>query len=240
MHGGDILELRKEKSRDAARSRRGKENYEFYELAKLLPLPAAITSQLDKASIIRLTISYLRLRDFSCHGAPQWTQEDGHHMGKINKEEEEGDVDDKAVFPSLDVTRLQWPERATGGYQTASQLLYPLTYFSCLPPCALRGVVVIAAFERSVEIVVDHVLKETTQFSNGLGVLKRQACGRCNRHNRSEVMLRSSKLKGKQTGKKKMKRREKEMTAGKKSDTEKKRGNTDEEVDRKSEHLVQL
>lgn len=41
-----ILELRKEKSRDAARSRRGKENHEFYELAKMLPLPAAITSQL--------------------------------------------------------------------------------------------------------------------------------------------------------------------------------------------------
>ena len=41
-----ILEMRKEKSRDAARSRRGKENHEFYELAKLLPLPAAITSQL--------------------------------------------------------------------------------------------------------------------------------------------------------------------------------------------------
>ena len=48
-----ILELRKEKSRDAARSRRGKENYEFYELAKMLPLPGAITSQLDKASIVR-------------------------------------------------------------------------------------------------------------------------------------------------------------------------------------------
>ncbi|KAF4531775.1 hypothetical protein B566_EDAN011811 [Ephemera danica] len=67
-----ILELRKEKSRDAARSRRGKENYEFYELAKMLPLPAAITSQLDKASIIRLTISYLKLRDFSEHGHPPW------------------------------------------------------------------------------------------------------------------------------------------------------------------------
>lgn len=67
-----ILELRKEKSRDAARSRRGKENYEFYELAKMLPLPSAITSQLDKASIIRLTISYLKLRDFSGHGDPQW------------------------------------------------------------------------------------------------------------------------------------------------------------------------
>lgn len=40
--------MRKEKSRDAARSRRGKENHEFYELAKMLPLPAAITSQLGK------------------------------------------------------------------------------------------------------------------------------------------------------------------------------------------------
>lgn len=72
-----ILELRKEKSRDAARSRRGKENYEFYELAKMLPLPAAITSQLDKASIIRLTISYLKLRDFSGHGDPQWGRDLG-------------------------------------------------------------------------------------------------------------------------------------------------------------------
>lgn len=70
-----ILELRKEKSRDAARSRRGKENFEFYELAKMLPLPAAITSQLDKASIIRLTISYLKLRDFSSHGDPPWSRD---------------------------------------------------------------------------------------------------------------------------------------------------------------------
>merc|ERR1719188_632008 len=70
-----ILELRKEKSRDAARSRRGKENYEFYELAKMLPLPGAITSQLDKASIIRLTIAYLRLRDFAAQGDPIWSKE---------------------------------------------------------------------------------------------------------------------------------------------------------------------
>ena len=69
------MELRKEKSRDAARSRRGKENFEFYELAKMLPLPAAITSQLDKASIIRLTISYLKLRDFSGHGDPPWSRD---------------------------------------------------------------------------------------------------------------------------------------------------------------------
>uniref|UniRef100_A0A8D0CB74 Neuronal PAS domain-containing protein 3 n=1 Tax=Salvator merianae TaxID=96440 RepID=A0A8D0CB74_SALMN len=65
--------LRKEKSRNAARSRRGKENFEFYELAKMLPLPGAITSQLDKASIVRLTISYLKMRDFANHGDPPWT-----------------------------------------------------------------------------------------------------------------------------------------------------------------------
>uniref|UniRef100_A0A8C3T3R8 Neuronal PAS domain-containing protein 1 n=1 Tax=Chelydra serpentina TaxID=8475 RepID=A0A8C3T3R8_CHESE len=64
--------LRKEKSRNAARSRRGKENFEFYELAKMLPLPGAITSQLDKASIVRLTISYLKMRDFASHGEPPW------------------------------------------------------------------------------------------------------------------------------------------------------------------------
>merc|ERR1719422_2220299 len=76
-----ILELRKEKSRDAARSRRGKENYEFYELAKMLPLPGAITSQLDKASIVRLTIAYLRLREFAAHGDPPWNR-DGRFDGK--------------------------------------------------------------------------------------------------------------------------------------------------------------
>ena len=52
----------KEKSKNAARNRREKENQEFLELAKLLPLPSAITSQLDKASIIRLTTSYLKIR----------------------------------------------------------------------------------------------------------------------------------------------------------------------------------
>ncbi|XP_075751751.1 bHLH transcription factor single-minded [Rhipicephalus microplus] len=53
----------KEKSKNAARHRREKENAEFGELGQLLPLPAAITSQLDKASVIRLTSSYLKMRD---------------------------------------------------------------------------------------------------------------------------------------------------------------------------------
>ncbi|CAB1335280.1 unnamed protein product, partial [Coregonus sp. 'balchen'] len=55
-------ERRKEKSRDAARYRRGKESEVFYELAQELPLPHSVTSNLDKASIMRLAISYLRMR----------------------------------------------------------------------------------------------------------------------------------------------------------------------------------
>ena len=41
----------------------------------MLPLPAAITSQLDKASIIRLTISYLKLKEFSENGVPSWCKD---------------------------------------------------------------------------------------------------------------------------------------------------------------------
>lgn len=57
-----LQDAMKEKSKNAARTRREKENAEFCELAKLLPLPAASTQQLDKASVIRLTTSYLKMR----------------------------------------------------------------------------------------------------------------------------------------------------------------------------------
>uniref|UniRef100_A0A182W8J7 Single-minded n=1 Tax=Anopheles minimus TaxID=112268 RepID=A0A182W8J7_9DIPT len=70
----------KEKSKNAARSRREKENVEFLELAKLLPLPSAITSQLDKASIIRLTTSYLKMRQIFPEGlGTAWGSEHNHH-----------------------------------------------------------------------------------------------------------------------------------------------------------------
>ncbi|RNA30315.1 neuronal pas domain [Brachionus plicatilis] len=52
------------KSKEAARSRRNRENDEFKYLSALLPLQCEITRQLDKASIIRLTISYLKLKKF--------------------------------------------------------------------------------------------------------------------------------------------------------------------------------
>ncbi|XP_028833405.1 hypoxia inducible factor 1 subunit alpha a [Denticeps clupeoides] len=55
-------ERRKEKSRDAARCRRGRESEVFNELANELPLPHSVAAHLDKAAIIRLALSYLRLR----------------------------------------------------------------------------------------------------------------------------------------------------------------------------------
>jgi neuronal PAS domain-containing protein 1/3 len=48
------------------------------ELAGMLPLPHAITSQLDKASVIRLTIAYLKLREFAAKGHPNWNLEQDH------------------------------------------------------------------------------------------------------------------------------------------------------------------
>ncbi|XP_070293026.1 neuronal PAS domain-containing protein 3-like, partial [Salvelinus sp. IW2-2015] len=82
-----LQNLRKEKSRNAARSRRGKENFEFFELAKMLPLPGAITSQLDKASVIRLTISYLHMCTFASQGDPPWCPllEGENHCSKVRR-----------------------------------------------------------------------------------------------------------------------------------------------------------
>ncbi|XP_052242730.1 single-minded homolog 1-like isoform X2 [Dreissena polymorpha] len=77
----------KDKSKNAARTRREKENAEFYELAKLLPLPTAITSQLDKASIIRLSTSYLKMRTVFPDGlGDQWGQVPSKHRTPLEKE----------------------------------------------------------------------------------------------------------------------------------------------------------
>lgn len=51
----------------------------FYELAHQLPLPHTVSAHLDKASIMRLTISYLRMRKLLDAGkGPTW-----HHLGGI-------------------------------------------------------------------------------------------------------------------------------------------------------------
>ncbi|XP_055543814.1 protein similar [Wyeomyia smithii] len=56
-------EKRKEKSRDAARCRRSRETEIFQELAALLPMRQEDVDHLDKASVMRLSIAYLRVRE---------------------------------------------------------------------------------------------------------------------------------------------------------------------------------
>lgn len=56
-------EKRKEKSRVAARCRRTKEMQIFSELSEALPAKKEEVDQLDKASVMRLAISYLKVRD---------------------------------------------------------------------------------------------------------------------------------------------------------------------------------
>ncbi|XP_059382471.1 hypoxia inducible factor 1 subunit alpha, like 2 isoform X2 [Carassius carassius] len=56
-------EWRKAHSRLAAQSRRRKESQLFKELTALLPLDTSMDGQRDKASVIRLTVAYLHLRD---------------------------------------------------------------------------------------------------------------------------------------------------------------------------------
>lgn len=73
-------ERRKEKSRDAARCRRSKETEVFYELAHQLPLSHSVSSHLDKASIMRLAISFLRTRKVvttGCSNSSGDADEDG-------------------------------------------------------------------------------------------------------------------------------------------------------------------
>lgn len=56
-------EKRKEKSRDAARTRRSRETEIFSDLGEALPLSKEEVEQLDKASVMRLAIAYLKVRD---------------------------------------------------------------------------------------------------------------------------------------------------------------------------------
>ena len=56
------MEKRREKSRDAARSRRTKEADVFNELTSLLPVSEETVATMDKASVMRIAISYVKLR----------------------------------------------------------------------------------------------------------------------------------------------------------------------------------
>ncbi|GIY16052.1 hypoxia-inducible factor 1-alpha [Caerostris darwini] len=63
LHYGKNSEKRKEKSRDAARCRRSKESEIFSDLSSQLPLPQGTAATLDKTSVMRLTVGYLKVRE---------------------------------------------------------------------------------------------------------------------------------------------------------------------------------
>lgn len=54
--------VRKEKSKEAARSRRGKEGEVFTGIIDCLPVADDVKGALDKTSIIRLCINYMKTR----------------------------------------------------------------------------------------------------------------------------------------------------------------------------------
>lgn len=103
-------ERRKEKSRDAARCRRSKETEVFYELAHQLPLPHNVSTHLDKASIMRLTISFLRTRKLLSSGGPETETETEKQMDALYLKALEGFImmatqDGDIIFLSENISK---------------------------------------------------------------------------------------------------------------------------------------
>ncbi|XP_043212764.1 protein single-minded-like [Amphibalanus amphitrite] len=88
----------KDKCKNAARSRREKENSAFEQLSRLLPISSAVSSQLDKGSTIRQTISLLRLHNMypaglgSAWGSSPLDQGDFRELGSLLLQTLEGFV----------------------------------------------------------------------------------------------------------------------------------------------------
>ncbi|CAG6008087.1 unnamed protein product, partial [Menidia menidia] len=89
-------EQRKLRSRDAARCRRSQETEVFYELARTLPLPRRVCTHLDKAGIMRVTLSFLRMQQLLA--AEEKEEEEDVKKGKEEGEEEDEDPMD-AFYP---------------------------------------------------------------------------------------------------------------------------------------------
>ncbi|XP_023819367.1 endothelial PAS domain-containing protein 1 [Oryzias latipes] len=106
-------ERRKEKSRDAARCRRSKETEVFYELAHQLPLPHSVSSHLDKASIMRLAISFLRTRKLlaTCGSSGSSDSDKDAHMDSLYLKSLEGFItvvttDGDMIFLSENINKF--------------------------------------------------------------------------------------------------------------------------------------
>ncbi|XP_022211102.2 protein similar isoform X1 [Drosophila obscura] len=105
-------EKRKEKSRDAARCRRSKETEIFMELSQVLPLKNDDVNQLDKASVMRITIAFLKIREMLQFVPP--LRDCKEHQTGIKR-----DVDEHEVKPKLEMSGEEW----LNGTTEASHLL---------------------------------------------------------------------------------------------------------------------
>uniref|UniRef100_A0AAG5CSU2 Uncharacterized protein n=1 Tax=Anopheles atroparvus TaxID=41427 RepID=A0AAG5CSU2_ANOAO len=93
-------EKRKEKSRDAARCRRSRETEIFQDLASLLPMPVEEVEHLDKASVMRLSIAFLRARNM-LELFPELAQT-GEQVG-IKEDNDDVSMDPEGEFEPADV-----------------------------------------------------------------------------------------------------------------------------------------
>ncbi|XP_069390213.1 hypoxia inducible factor 1 subunit alpha, like [Paralichthys olivaceus] len=93
-------EQRKLRSRDAARCRRSQETEVFYELARTLPLPRRVSTHLDKAAIMRVALSFLRMHHLLRPSENQ-KEESEEEESDIREEEEEEEEEDPmdAFYP---------------------------------------------------------------------------------------------------------------------------------------------
>ncbi|XP_051795244.1 endothelial PAS domain-containing protein 1 [Acanthochromis polyacanthus] len=103
-------EKRRATSREAARKRRRVESDVFGDLSRLLPLQSSIRSHLDKPSVIRLTLSYIRLHSLLKENAE--TRHNVNHRQIVEGGEERSDVnggphvDVKEEFEASEETNL--------------------------------------------------------------------------------------------------------------------------------------
>ncbi|XP_061574862.1 hypoxia inducible factor 1 subunit alpha, like isoform X2 [Cololabis saira] len=90
-------EQRKLRSRDAARCRRSQETEVFYELARTLPLPRRVCTHLDKAGIMRVTLSFLRMQQILRPDGEEKEEEEKVVEEEVEEEKDEDPMD--AFYP---------------------------------------------------------------------------------------------------------------------------------------------
>lgn len=116
-------EKRKEKSRDAARCRRSRETEIFQDLAGLLPMRQEDVEHLDKASVMRLSIAFLRVRDML---------ELFPAIGELAKKDDGsgGDEDSKEALSELMIEQEQLALQALDGFLLVLSVEGDVTYVS--------------------------------------------------------------------------------------------------------------